>query len=249
MGRRLRQKDLLPESRLEGKAVHIVGCGSIGSAVAIALGKMCGENIRLILWDDDEVSWENLAVQFFRVQDIGRPKVEVLAEIIEAFDGPKDVVVRNMRVDEDTLLDGIVMSCTDSMEARKATFTAAYEGGAAFLVDGRMGPEVGTVYSCNLRDEEVEVPYYKERTFLSAGTKVLQEACTAKAIVYTVFTVVGIMVSMLKQYICEIDRPAEVSLDLRYLTPPVFLDPLVVTGREGHGGIPQLGSQSVIDEL
>ena len=60
--------------------IHIVGCGSVGATIAENLIRLGLTNITL--WDMDVVSPHNLANQIFRQQDIGRPKVEALYDIL-----------------------------------------------------------------------------------------------------------------------------------------------------------------------
>lgn len=218
--RRIRHADLLPEERLEGRTVHVVGCGAIGSVAAVAVGKMAGEGIKLVLWDDDVVSLENLSVSFFRRKDVDRPKAEALAEIVEEFDGPKPEP-RVRRVTAEDLLADIVLSCTDSLVARLETLEAALAGGARILVDARMGAEYIDVQEVPLCDA-VRVKAY--RATLAPGP-VVQERCTAKSIVYTVFNAAGLMVAYLKAALVDQPRAfGSATLDLRNLIA-VFPDP------------------------
>ena len=60
--------------------INIVGCGSVGATLAENLVRLGITN--LALWDMDVVNPHNLANQIFRQQDIGRPKVEALADIL-----------------------------------------------------------------------------------------------------------------------------------------------------------------------
>lgn len=61
---------------------HIVGCGAMGSTVAENLARLGISNF--VLYDFDKVEPANVANQMFRAVDIGRLKVEALAEIILA---------------------------------------------------------------------------------------------------------------------------------------------------------------------
>jgi sulfur carrier protein ThiS adenylyltransferase len=63
---------------LERKTVAVAGCGGLGSNAAVALVRS-GVG-RLILIDHDRVEASNLNRQHFFVDDIGRPKVEALAD-------------------------------------------------------------------------------------------------------------------------------------------------------------------------
>ncbi|MBN1884752.1 MAG: sulfur carrier protein ThiS adenylyltransferase ThiF [Candidatus Krumholzibacteriota bacterium] len=63
---------------LRRKTVGIAGCGGIGSNAAVSLVRAgVGE---LILIDHDRVERSNLNRQFFFEEDMGRPKVEALAD-------------------------------------------------------------------------------------------------------------------------------------------------------------------------
>ena len=75
----LRQLDLVKPEALE-TPVHLVGCGGIGSFVALALAKLGCPH--LCLYDDDRVEEHNVPNQLFRLSDVGRPKVEALAEVL-----------------------------------------------------------------------------------------------------------------------------------------------------------------------
>lgn len=60
--------------------VHIVGCGSVGSTVAENLAR-CGVT-KMTLWDFDTVEKHNIVNQMFRVQDVGKPKVKALRDLL-----------------------------------------------------------------------------------------------------------------------------------------------------------------------
>lgn len=60
--------------------IHIVGCGSVGSTVAENLAR-CGVK-KFTLWDFDKVENHNIANQMFTQSDVGKPKVEALADIL-----------------------------------------------------------------------------------------------------------------------------------------------------------------------
>jgi shikimate 5-dehydrogenase len=61
----------------------IVGCGGTGSAVAEQLLRLGVRNLKLV--DPDELSCSNVTrVYGSRLLDVGRPKVDVLAEHLEA---------------------------------------------------------------------------------------------------------------------------------------------------------------------
>src|SRR5207244_2270936 len=70
-----RQLDLLPLERLD-VPVTVIGAGAVGSFVTLTLAKMGLRD--LTVFDDDVVDVHNLPNQFYRLTDLGRPKVEAL---------------------------------------------------------------------------------------------------------------------------------------------------------------------------
>jgi bacteriocin biosynthesis cyclodehydratase domain-containing protein len=85
------------QRRLRAARVHVVGCGGLGTWAAASLA--CLGVGRLVLIDDDVVALSNLNRQvLFREADVGRPKVEVAAAVLRAFDPALEVECRRQRV-------------------------------------------------------------------------------------------------------------------------------------------------------
>src|SRR5688572_9763698 len=110
-----RQLDLVTPEQLR-TPVTIVGAGGIGSPVALALAKMGCREIRL--YDPDTIEPHNLPNQLYRLRDVGRPKVEALAEILREY--TEVTVSAHLERVDGQRLDGIVISAVDSMASREA---------------------------------------------------------------------------------------------------------------------------------
>ena len=105
-------------SQVKG-AVHIIGCGAVGSSIAFILAH-CGVT-NFVLYDDDTVESHNIANQMFREKDIGRPKVEALRDILVEINpevADEIRIVNGKYVDQP--LSGYVFLCVDSVAVRKA---------------------------------------------------------------------------------------------------------------------------------
>lgn len=98
--------------------IHIVGCGSVGSTVAENLAR-CGVK-NMVLWDFDKVEAHNIVNQMFRQQDVGKPKVEALKDILTDIN-PEMVDSVELKPEgwQGKLMSGFIFLCVDSIELRR----------------------------------------------------------------------------------------------------------------------------------
>lgn len=98
--------------------IHIIGCGSVGSTLAENLAR-CGVT-KMTLWDFDTVEAHNIVNQMFRQQDVGKPKVEALKDILMDINPEiKDTVELKPNGWEGKLLSGYIFLCVDNIELRR----------------------------------------------------------------------------------------------------------------------------------
>lgn len=173
----IRQRDILPFDRLRAARVTVIGAGAIGGFTALSLVKMGVGTVEV--YDDDTVSPENLGPQWFRVADIGRPKVEALADQLAAFGG--NVVPHTERFLAQPV-SGMVICAVDSMDVRIALWRHIRKSRRVELyLDGRMGAEVGKVFAIRPADPEDCRAYEAE---LYPSTEALRAPCTARSTIY-----------------------------------------------------------------
>ena len=98
--------------------IHIVGCGSVGSTIAENLAR-CGVK-NMVLWDFDTVEAHNIVNQMFRQQDVGKPKVEALKDILCDIN-PEIVDTVELKPDgwQGKLMSGYIFLCVDNIELRR----------------------------------------------------------------------------------------------------------------------------------
>ena len=98
--------------------IHIVGCGSVGSALAENLAR-CGLT-KFTLWDFDKVESHNIVNQMFRQQDVGKLKVEALKDILTDINPD---IINEIEIKpkgwQGKLMSGYVFLCVDNIEIRR----------------------------------------------------------------------------------------------------------------------------------
>ena len=208
----LRQLDLVSPDALE-TPIHIIGCGGIGSFTALAVAKLgCS---RLHLHDDDRVEEHNVPNQLFRLADVGRPKVEALSEILEAFTGARPSPHVH-RVDMERF-QGIVISGVDSMSTRKNLWWKAirHRAGIPLYLDGRLGAEVCRLYAIRPADPD-DIRCYEQTLYDDGQAAPLP--CTAAAIIYTGFALASLIADHVKKFATGEPIAREIFYDLKTLT-------------------------------
>ena len=96
-----RNTPALQENVSNGSAA-IIGCGGLGSHVALALARTGIGSLTLA--DDERVDATNLNRQCFNRSDIGRSKVEALADQIRRFNPFVNLICHRQRITRDNLL-------------------------------------------------------------------------------------------------------------------------------------------------
>lgn len=174
--------------------ITIIGAGSTGSFTALNLAKMGIKNIKVI--DFDIVESHNLPNQFYRFQDINKPKVEALSEIIKDFTGV-NITTENLEITEeydfDITLQSIVVLCVDSMEARKLIYEKVQDHPIT-LIDTRFGGEGYSVHVVDLSNEEE-----KEKFEKSLEGEIKETGCGEKSIIYTILSLASEVCNIVKR--------------------------------------------------
>ncbi len=146
--------------------VTVIGCGGLGSAAAVYLAASGIGNIQLV--DYDEVDLSNLHRQvFYTTKDVGKLKVEILANHIMTISPFIKVSTTNSAISKENVFDVIaktdyVLDCTDSLPIKYLINDACVlKGtpliyGSLYKFDGYVASFnikiSATSYSANLRD-------------------------------------------------------------------------------------------------
>ncbi len=174
--------------------IIIIGAGSTGSFIALNLAKMGIENIRVI--DFDVVVEHNIPNQFYRLSDVGNFKVDALQEIIVDFTGnfiEKECVKIDENYDFDFDLDTIIISCVDSMEARKLIFEKL-KGFPIKFIDTRFGGEGFSINVVDCMDDKDIINFEQ-----SLDLPIKETVCGEKGIIYTILSLASEVCNIVKK--------------------------------------------------
>lgn len=202
-----RQSDIIPMDKLE-TPITIVGAGAVGSWVVLQLAKMGFGSIEV--YDNDEVSVENLASQFYPHHAIGKAKVDALSSMVEDFTGFGVTTHRYLFYEQYT--KGVVISAVDNMPARHKIWQTAKKNGCTTFIDPRMGAESMMIYVMNPQDEDDVTAYEKT---LYTDEQAVFERCTAKTTMYCANVLAGMVVHALKNRVCGERYNRVLTFDLR----------------------------------
>ncbi len=139
---------------LRGRAINVIGGGSLGSALFQNLIRM---NVSPELWDTDVVEARNRFNQRVFEADIGMKKTSSQARIADLIEWGRsaNLALRDEKVGPDTKLSGIVLSAVDSMAARRDIWQAVKNNpSVSFFADGRVGLDGGKAYGLDPNNVE-----------------------------------------------------------------------------------------------
>jgi len=189
------QSSILDVDEFDYLKIAIVGVGSIGSFLALALNKLGFRNIIVI--DDDTIEAHNIPTQFYFQSDINELKVDAINNYLEGeVTTFPERVITGHRINAD-----VVFMCVDSLEQRKIVANAVLDnyqkqGKPQLIIDGRMHRLIFRVLTIPLNDMSFLKAYIEGLD----GDEFVGD-CTEKGIIQNVFAVVAVMVEQFKKVI------------------------------------------------
>jgi hypothetical protein len=125
--------------------------------------------------------------------------------------------VKGIGTKYDGAIAPIIVSGVDSMEARKEIWEMIkMNAGVKMYIDARMSAEFLTIYNVKPYSTD-DVKYYENKLFKDEN--MVQEPCTAKAIIYNTAYIGAIIASRIKNYLVgdEGKNPKEIIADITTL--------------------------------
>lgn len=203
----MRQQDIIDGPRLQKTGITLIGLGSIGGYVGLALAKM---GAFLTAYDADIVEVHNWSNQAYGDADIGTPKASAFIRLIEEYGSHTPNAACQRYVDQP--MSEVVISAVDSMQSRKEIWKSVRDAPEVKLyIDCRMGLETLDVHVVRNKIKTDRVNY---TATLYSDADALQEPCTARSVCYTPLMAASVVAAIVKRYVGDEPLPRRVILDL-----------------------------------
>lgn len=209
-------------SEIQKTRVIIAGIGGIGSNLAFQLARMVPAG--LVLYDDDEVERVNMAGQLYSNEDIGKAKVNAMADMISAYTSMRQVYAVQDRFAENTAPGDIMMCGFDNMEARSTFFQSwqkhllqksLEDRKRCLFLDGRLSMDTLQIL-CIRGDDMFNIKRYQNE-FLFSDSQADATVCSMKQTTYLACMIGSLMTNLFTNFIAGTLDPV-IPYDLPFFT-------------------------------
>ena len=202
--------------------VIIAGVGGIGSNVVFQLARMVPANITM--YDDDIVETVNMAGQLYSYDDIGKAKVNAMADMITKYTSMRQINAVRGKFTESTEPGDIMICGFDNMVARKTFFNSwtkhisdksDEERAKCLYLDGRLSMDTLQIL-CIKGDDVYNILRYKKE-FLFKDSEAEATICSMKQTTYLACMIGSLMVNLFTNFIAGLLNPI-IPYDLPFFT-------------------------------
>lgn len=214
-------------TEVQNSNILLAGVGGIGSWLALLLSRMKPKG--LYLMDNDAVELVNLSGQLYSTKDIGKSKVDAIANTIVDYSRFHNTMSINSLFTEESEAYDIMLCGFDNMQARKIYFykwlervrkKPLNERKKCLFIDGRLNAEKFQVLSITGDNYYGMKKYIKE--FLFDDSVVEEAICSLKQTSYCAAMIASFMCNVFVNFMCNSDaRPVlffqEYDAEMMYL--------------------------------
>lgn len=202
----VRQRDLVPNERLQNCRATIIGVGAVGRNVAIQLAAIGVPRLQLI--DFDHVDLSNTTTQGYAADEIGMPKVRAVEATIRRLDPSTAVEPIEDRYRSRQTVGDVVFCCVDSISARAAIWRTVKDR-CRFWCDARMLGEVIRVLTTSTPGID---DYYPNTLFPQFEAQA--GSCTSRSTIYTACVAAGLMTHQFTRALRDVAVDRDLALNL-----------------------------------
>lgn len=193
---------------IQKKTIILAGMGGIGSYVAFLLARMHPRS--LFIYDDDRVEIVNMAGQLYKLNDVGKFKVDAIANTIREFSSYSSTFAVRERFTRSSEAADIMICGFDNMEARRIFFDkwlanvmqkTDEEKEHCLFIDGRLAAEELQVL-CLKGDDTYNIERYSS-DFLFSDAEADETLCSYKQTTYMANMIGSIMVNLFTNFVAN----------------------------------------------
>lgn len=193
---------------IQNKVIILAGIGGIGSYAALLLARMKPK--ALFLYDDDEVETVNMAGQLYSINDVGKKKVDALADICSSFALYNSVFAIPEKFTLESEASDIMICGFDSMKARKLYYYKWInhvnkldddKKKHCLFLDGRLAAEEYQVF-CITGDDEYNQKLY-ETKYLFDDSQADATICSYKQTSYMANMIGSMIVNLFVNFVAN----------------------------------------------
>lgn len=187
---------------IQKETASIIGCGGIGSWTSLLLARTGIGGI--YSYDFDIIESQNMAGQLFRLQDLGKHKVDAMKEIIKEY----VPTLKGAFLSEpynNQQLSRITITALDSIAVRKVVFEQYceqyknyHDKSKCLFIDGRMSAEAFQVFIFRLSQED-KIKEYEQSLF--EDSKATGNVCSYKATSYVGAMIGAYITALVKEHL------------------------------------------------
>lgn len=210
-------------NEIQKQRIIVAGIGGIGSNLVFQLARMVPANITM--YDDDIVEMVNMAGQLYSSLDVGKYKVNAMADMIADYTSATGVFAVPDRFYRNTEAGDIMMCGFDNMDARAVFFHAwkahveaketEEEKAKCLFLDGRLSMDTLQIL-CIKGDDAYNMKRYRE-SFLFADSDAEETVCSMKQTTYLACMIGSLMVNLFTNFVANLLNPV-IPYDLPFFT-------------------------------
>ena len=209
-------------NEIQKARIIVGGCGGIGSNLVFQLARMIPANITV--YDDDMVEIANMAGQLYSTKDIGKFKVDAIAEMTANYTTMRSINAIRQKFTEITEAGDIMLCGFDSMTARKTFFNSwcrhldeipEDRRSKCLYLDGRLSIDTLQIF-CIRGDDAYNKHRYKKE-FLFADSEADETICSMKQTTYLACMIGSLMTNLFTNFIAGTLNPI-IPYDLPFFT-------------------------------
>ncbi len=204
------------------KSILLAGVGGIGSFVAFLLSRMKPASITL--YDLDIVEEGNMSGQLYSKKDVGKTKVDSIAEMIADYSNYFSTICIADRFTADSPAQDIMICGFDNMEARSIFFTKwrthvimlpEADRKKCLFIDGRLAAEELQIFCITGDDVYHQKIYERDHLFSDAEADIT--VCSYKQTSHCANMIGSLMVNLFVNFVANECEPL-IPRDLPFLT-------------------------------